>query len=99
MKILPILVLISAPAFAETDADILCPLVGDAAQSVIQAYFEGLTLSDAMKIADGDELLTSIVMDAYDEPRFSDEEVIAAATFDFRNKWEHDCFQYYATNL
>lgn len=94
MKFLPLLALISAPAFAENiNASEACPNLGEISAAIIDAYFAGVPLDQMMKIADGDQLLIDVTMDAYDEPRYSTAEVIAEATFDFRNRWEHECFR------
>lgn len=96
MKFLPLLAFISAPAFAQdqdaTTAD-LCKAIGEVSAEIIHNYYVGVPLDEMMAIAGDTELLVEITLDAYDEPRFSTDEVIAEATFDFRNKWEHGCFQ------
>ena len=93
MKFLPILALIGAPAFAQQDSTQPCPLVGEIASKTLEAYTVGVPMSDMLEIADGDELLVKIIMDAYDEPRYSTPDVVASTNFEFRNKWEYDCFQ------
>jgi len=93
MKFLPLLAFVSAPAFAQDDPTQPCALVGEIAGQTLEAYTVGVPMSDMIEIADGDELLVAIIMDAYDEPRYSAPEVVASANFEFRNKWEHDCFQ------
>lgn len=95
MKFLPLLALIGAPAFAQDDTTQHCALVGEIAGQTLEAYTIGVFLGDMIDIAAGDELLIEIIMDAYDEPRYSTDEVIDEAIFDFRNKWERDCFQYF----
>lgn len=93
MKFLPLLALISAPAFAQDDPMQKCALVGEIAGQTLKAYSIGVYLSDMIDFAEGDELLLEIILDAYDEPRYSTDEMIDEAIFDFRNKWEHGCFQ------
>jgi hypothetical protein len=93
MNFLPILALVSAPAVTQPDPTQNCPLIGEIAASTLIAYSVGVPMAEMMEIADGDKLLIAIIMDAYDEPRYSTDEVIAEATFDFRNRWEHACFQ------
>lgn len=93
MKYLPLLALIGAPAFAEPVATEVCGAIGDLAEEVMGAYTVGVPLEKALEATGGNQLITEIIMDAYDEPRYSSDEVIAETTFDFRNKWEHACFQ------
>lgn len=93
MKFLPLLAFVSAPAFAQDDTTQKCAMVGDLASKAQEAYTVGVPMSEMIEIADGDQLLVAIIMDAYDEPRYSAPEVVASANFEFRNKWEHDCFQ------
>lgn len=96
MKFLaPLLLMISAPAasLAKPDASTLCPSVGNLAASALEAYYVGVPLGEMLEITGDFKMGINIVLDAYDEPRYSTAEVIADATFDFRNKWEHQCFQ------
>jgi hypothetical protein len=96
MKFLSMLAVAVNPALAEeptTSPVDLCRTVGDLAQVTIEAYYAGVPLSQILANEEQTELGRILAMDAYDEPRYSSEEVIAKAVFDFRTFWEHECFQ------
>jgi len=70
-----------------------CERVGILATSIMEARQSGAPMSELMKIADGNKLLQLMVVQAYEEPRFSSDRYQQNATNDFRAEWELACYK------
>jgi len=93
MKHLLLVAFFATPSFAqETTPEEMCPVVGSLAEATLEAYYSGVPMSQLLAIDSLSEIGRLMIMDAYDEPRYSTEEMIAEATFDFRTLWEHRCY-------
>jgi len=75
------LALITTPLTAETEDP--CPMLGELAASIMENRQVGTPISDMMAVAPDNDLVTSIVLQAYQEPRYSTEEYRQRAVDDF----------------
>ena len=83
-----IIALTVTPLTAETDT---CKLLGDVAETAMDRRQEGVSLSTLMGVIDGD-LVKSIIILAYEQPRYSSPEYQRRASEDFRNDVEAACY-------
>ena len=76
-----------------------CKSLGDTARAVMQSRQVGVPLSTTLGNIPADapptvrQLLQTIVMQAYEEPRYQSAEMQVRATQDFRNRLEGTCFK------
>jgi len=70
----------------------ICETLGDVAYKVMELRQGGVPMSTVMQISDS-ELVQAIVVDAYDQPRFSTDSYKREATNDFRNDVEVQCYK------
>lgn len=78
---------------AETEATTdTCKILGDLAETIMDRRQEGVALSRLMTITDED-FIKSIILLAYDQPRYSSPEYQRDASRDFRNAIETGCYQ------
>lgn len=80
---------ITGTALAQEDK---CKIVGDLANSVMDARQAGVAMSDIMALPSNTNLTRKMVIEAYKRPRFSTEEFQKSATADFRAEWEAACY-------
>jgi len=64
------LTLITAPLMAQETED-LCPTLGDLAEQIMTARQNGAPLSDMMRIAGDNDLVTALVLEAYHSNRYT----------------------------
>ena len=81
--------LTTTPVTAKED---VCISLAELASSVMELRQGGVPLSEMMKIAEGDELLRLLALDAYSEPRFSSKEHQDLSVTDFSDKWALACY-------
>lgn len=79
-----------AATFANADAE-FCESLESAAKSLMKARQTGVEMSAAMKAAEGSEYLSTMVVMAYEEPRWSAQENKRKATQDFSNLVYLEC--------
>jgi hypothetical protein len=89
--------LIPSFAIADDKAD-MCASLSDMARSIMGARQNGAAMSEMIKIAQNTDpklvdLVSSIVVAAYDEPRFSSPEYQREAVDDFGNAVYLTCFK------
>ncbi len=75
----------------------LCKNLGEASVALIAARDAGIPLSEAMKytletMGEYVDLAKPMVLEAYDLPNFSTDEMKKKQVIDFRNKTEVDCY-------
>lgn len=71
----------------------MCNSLSEAAKSTMERRQEGVSMRKVMEIAKGNKLLESVVISAYDSPRYSTEEMQARSVEDFRDKWYLECIK------
>lgn len=76
---------------AETGVN--CEQIGELAESIMRNRQQGASMSRMMQIADGNELVRMIVMEAYNLPRMSVPANQQREIADFRNEIELQCYQ------
>ena len=72
-----------------------CQEVGTLAAKVMEARQVNVSMSNMMKIAqdNNNSLMKTMVIEAYEKPRFSTEEYQNNAIQDFRSFWELACYK------
>ncbi len=96
MKFLPLLALISAPAFADTKVTEFCTNLGKFASDVQNYHQLDGSLSelmDGLSKQETTDIAYTIVFDAFEQPVWSDPLMRQATVTQFRNSWELKCFQ------
>lgn len=83
------------PSVAQTDAEYLelCREIGTLAESIMTNRQNGTSIVQMMDIADGNGLAQSLVVAAYEEPRFSTPRYQAESISDFRDRAYLECFR------
>lgn len=71
-----------------------CVSVGEFAGKVMQIRQNGVKMSEIVNRLGHDNPLLSIVIDAYDTPRFRTEDYKEAAITKFENKYYMECVKY-----
>lgn len=86
----------NSPSYSNT----LCEYLGDMANTVMNSRQEGAAMSDMMKHFYNDDTMPtlkdmhkSIIISAYEIPRYSTNEMQHKATQDFRNIVELNCYK------
>jgi hypothetical protein len=78
-------------ACATASASTICQTVGKLAYTMMDARQAGLSLTELLAMPSRTPLGRTILLDAYESPRFHTEEMQERAKVDFRNKWELAC--------
>lgn len=95
-------ILLSAPAQAqEVTADMLCPLMGDLAESVMENRQVGVALSRQMGILAGfsdqpvelQDVIRDMILGAYGVPRYTTDAYQRRAVQDYRSDNEAACYR------
>lgn len=81
----------AAPTLAQTAAE-TCPVIGELAESIMEARQSGVSVSDMMAVADGNEFFEGLVLTAFESPRYTTEEYRLREAQDFRNAVEAMCY-------
>lgn len=91
---LALFALFAAPATAqEMTPDEMCAAFATYAEVVMKARQSGVPLGQMLETIDGEPLLRSLVMVAYDQPRFSTESYQQEAIDVFRDNVHLGCLQ------
>jgi len=69
-----------------------CASFGDLAVTIMTGRQNGVALSTMMEIAAGNDIVRSIILSAYDKPRYSTPSVQNETIQDFRNDVELACY-------
>ena len=85
--------LIATPLAAETSDQDLCVRFGETAGLIMENRQVGTPISTLMEIADGNELMIELIMEAYDSPRYSTPGNQANAVLDFANEAMSACYR------
>ena len=85
--------LMAAPASAQEGEKASCTVIGDFAEKVMEKRQEGIAMSRIMKIAEDSDLLSAIVVAAYDQQRWQTKKIQRQTIQDFRNEIELICYQ------
>jgi len=87
-----IAIFLATPTIAEEEEQHICETLGDVAYKVMELRQGGVPMSTVMQISDS-ELVQAIIVDAYDQPRFSTDSYKQNAMNDFRNYVEVECYK------
>lgn len=96
------LLLLSVPAVAlsaekEFDKVKLCEAAGDMAEVIMDARLSGVPMQKLMKRVNEDpangEMVSLMVVKAYESPMYQTEEHKTRAKVEFKNKWYLDCYK------
>ena len=93
MKTLVASILIAIASVAS--ANEFCESVGKFAEITMRGRQSGVPMSQVMKYATerDNEMLQAMIMEAYNQPRYSSKEYQDRAVADFRNVWELACYK------
>lgn len=95
MKNFIIAALITVFPFAASSQDLTCADFGQLAENIMTARQNGVPLSQLMELL-GElrsiELFEKLVMEAYEQPRYSTKAVQNSTIEDYRNLWELGCY-------
>jgi hypothetical protein len=78
-------------ACATASASSKCEVIGQLAYTSMDARQAGVSLTKLLSLPSSTALGKSILIEAYESPRFHTEEMQERAKVDFRNKWELAC--------
>ena len=93
MKKLILAVALSLAVFsAQAEESYFCESVGELATIIMQNRQKGVDLSKMLALSKGDDGVKTMVLDAYNSPRYSTDKYIADAVSDFSNKWVLACY-------
>ena len=81
------------PTAPTAETEDRCEAIGELAGSIMTARQEGVPLSRMMGIANGNEGIIALVLQAYGQPRFSTNTVRMEAVADFHNQVELICYE------
>lgn len=90
--------LITSPAGAAEDLDAVCSMMGTMAKEIMLTRQAGVPMSEvrgkllAQPSNPANQLIATVILEAYQEPRYSVEENQQRAADDFRNKVELSCY-------
>ena len=84
---LPTLALAEKPTFE------ICQSYSTYAETVMEGRQLGVDMASAYEMVKDEKLLSTILMSAYDSPRYSTQVVKDNAISDFKNKWFLACIQ------
>jgi hypothetical protein len=79
-------------SLAQPKDQVSCKQLGELAYILMQLRQKGGSISRSMEIADGNTLIESMVISAYELPRYSSLEYQQKAAEDFRNIYEAACY-------
>jgi len=83
---------LATPVISKEEGEHICETLGDVAYKVMELRQGGVPMSTVMQISDS-KLVEAIVVDAYDQPRFSTDSYKRESANDFRNDVEVQCYK------
>jgi hypothetical protein len=83
---------LATPVVSEEEGEHICETLGDVAYKVMELRQGGVPVSTVMQISDS-KLVEAIVVDAYDQPRFSTDSYKRESIDNFRNDVEVQCYK------
>lgn len=81
------------PAYAQAKEPTKCEMIAKISAQFMELRQLGASLPEVLKTVEGDNLLTSIALQAYEEPRYASEEYQQKAIQDFSNLWFLGCYK------
>ena len=85
------IIALASPAWAEEPKD-KCLDLGELAQTMMEHRQAGTAISTLVPYLNGNKAATSMLVSAYEEPRYNSDEYQTRSIQDFRNKWETACY-------
>lgn len=73
--------------------EVTCEDIGELSEKIMEARQLNIPISNLLKPVNGNELFTTIILDAYESTAFRAEENRKDAAARFRNKWELACIK------
>lgn len=71
----------------------MCREMGEIAEMIMQIRQTGAPMSELIGIAEGNDLLMGMILDAYNQPIYTTEEYQQRAVRNFRNDMEAFCYR------
>jgi hypothetical protein len=85
--------LIAAPLYAqEPQSEDPCPALGDLARAIMENRQVGTPINRMMEIANGQELVIAITLEAYQQPQYSTPANQSRAVTEFSNDMMTACY-------
>lgn len=84
-------IMIAAPAAATDEGQATCDEISALAEAIMTARQSGVSLGQAMSIADGNGGVEEMVIKAWEIPRYSTAQVQRREIEDFRDQWHLVC--------
>jgi hypothetical protein len=81
------------PAAAVAQASEFCPTIGSLAESIMTARQSGVPISQAYKLANGNELAMGMIQQAWEKTRWHSDGAQLREVQDFKEQWEVACYQ------
>src|SRR5678816_291565 len=96
-KIALLLMVLSTSAFATAEVPMaeFCPKIAELANGVMVARQNGSPMREVMALADGNDVMVSMVTEAYGHPAYSTSEVQEKTIQDFEDTWYLRCVKSY----
>ena len=93
MKKLSLAAVLALSVFsAQAEESHFCESVGELATIIMQNRQKGVDLSKMLTLSKGDDGVKTMVLDAYNSPRYSTDVYKNDAVSDFSNKWVLACY-------
>lgn len=95
-KTIAVIITLALPPAAlaqNPDTDDVCRDLGELAHTIMVARQNGVPMNEIVRIVGESDLAVGIVLDAYNQPRYSTEEFRDRAAADFRNDIEAFCYR------
>lgn len=70
-----------------------CTTISQTAETIAEGRFIGLPMSEALRIAEGSDIITAIVMDAYDLPAYQTPSMQKQEAREFANRVMRTCMK------
>jgi hypothetical protein len=83
--------LLTTVVSAEEDWRITCESLGKLATNVMTSHQSGTSMSELMKLANGNDFIEKIIISAYESPRYSSKKMQDRSTGQFRDKIYLEC--------
>lgn len=93
-KALALTALLTTPAVADTVTDQeFCTSVSELSEAVMEGRQGGTPMSEMMRVAGSNGIMKSMVLEAFDHPRYSTRDVKRRTIQEFTNQWFSTCMK------
>ena len=91
-----LIITVATPTFADEVSDKLrevCNTMNDTAGTIMGNRQDGRSMSDLMKLANGNKIIEELIIAAYDSPRYRTKAHQTKSVEDFKNEVFLDCIK------